>query len=353
MKPINYNVLADRPRVRKATMDGLQTYDRATIDSSGAFLNGELEKLDQTLHMPLVMYSWMRDIDLREDVTAADEVSSFTNSTFAVAAGINGGGSARGGKSWAGKNTTAITGIALDIGKTANPLTIWAEQVQWSLPELVSAQALGRPVDSQKYEGMKLKWNMDADAQVYLGDSTLNFTGLFNNASVTATSVAVGASGSRLWSRKTPSEILADVNSLLNATWAAAGWAVMPDQLRLPPDQYSYIISQLVSSAGNTSILKFLQDNNLVKTSTGRDLNIQPVKWLIGAATGGTVGVADGHNRMVAYTKNINYVRFPMTLLNRTPIQNQGLYQITTYWNRFGVVEFVYPSTVQYADGIG
>ena len=71
------------------------------------------------------------------------------------------------------------------------------------------------------------------------------------------------------------------------------------------------------------------------------------------AATGGTVGVADGHNRMVAYTKNINYVRFPMTLLNRTPIQNQGLYQITTYWNRFGVVEFVYPSTVQYADGIG
>ena len=349
MKPLDFN---KGRAVRQFTMDGLQTFDRATIDSTGAFLNGELERLDQTLHMPLVAYSWMRDIDLREDVSVADEVSSFTNSSFASPAGIANNG-ALGGKSWAGKNTNAITGISLDIGKTANPLTIWAEEISWSIPELMSAERLGRPVDSQKYAGMQLKWNMDADAQVYGGDSSLNFAGLFNNTNITATSVAVGAGGSKLWAKKTPTEILADVNTLINATWAASGWAVMPDQLRLPPDQYSYIVSQLVSQAGNISILKFLMENNLVKTSTGRDLNIQPVKWLIGKATGGTIGTADAHNRMVAYSKNINYVRFPMTLLQRTAIENRGLYQITTYWCRFGVIEFVYPETIQYADGIG
>lgn len=354
MKPMNYNVLADGIRPRgKATMDGLQTYDQATIDSTGSFLNGELERLDQTLHMPLVTYTWMRDIDLREDVSNADEVSSFTNSTFAVAPGINGAGSANGGKSWAGKNTNAITGIALDIGKTANPLTIWAEELQWSLPELMSAEKLGRPVDQQKYAGMQLKWNMDADAQVYVGDSDLGFKGLFNNTSITANAVAVGAGGSKLWSQKTPQEILADVNTLLTNTWAAAGWAVWPDQLRLPPDQFAYIISTIVSAAGNQSILQFLKENNISRASTGKELNIQPVKWLIGAGTGGTIGTADGHNRMVAYSKNVNFVRFPMTLLQRTAIENRGLYQITTYWNRFGVVEFVYPETVQYADGIG
>ena len=30
------------------------TYDRMTIDSTGAVLIGELERLDQTLHEPLV-----------------------------------------------------------------------------------------------------------------------------------------------------------------------------------------------------------------------------------------------------------------------------------------------------------
>lgn len=336
------------------TRDQLMTFDRATIDGAGAFLNGELERLDQTLHLPLVAYTWMRDIKLREDVSVADEYSSFTNSSFSAPGGINNSTGFRGGKSWAAKDTTAISGIGLDIGKTANPLTIWARELSWSIPELMSAEKLGRPVDTQKYAGMQLKWNMDADAQVYVGDIDLNQVGLFNNdAGIVHNAVANGAGGSPLWTQKTPDEILNDVNQLISTTWAAAGWAVIPNQLRLPPDQYNYILSQKVSNAGNVSILQFLRENNLVRASTGGDLNIQPVKWLVGAGTGGTIGTQNGFNRMVAYNDDINYVRFPMTLLNRTPIENRGLYQITTYWCRFGVVEFVYPETLSYADGIG
>ncbi len=33
------------------------TFDQATVDSSGAFLIGELERLDQTLNLPLVGYT--------------------------------------------------------------------------------------------------------------------------------------------------------------------------------------------------------------------------------------------------------------------------------------------------------
>ncbi|MFX7784810.1 major capsid family protein, partial [Acinetobacter baumannii] len=82
-----------------------------------------------------------RDIDLREDVSIADETSSFTNSTFAAA-----GGASPNGKSWIGKDASAIAGIALDIGKTASPLTLWGMQIGWTIPELESAQKLGRPV---------------------------------------------------------------------------------------------------------------------------------------------------------------------------------------------------------------
>ena len=75
--------------VRRAfTRDAMMTYDAATIDSTGSFLIGELERLDPTLHEPLVDVTWSRDIDLRSDVSIGDEVSSFTNSTFAAAGGI-------------------------------------------------------------------------------------------------------------------------------------------------------------------------------------------------------------------------------------------------------------------------
>ena len=61
------------------------TFDQATVDGTGAFLVHELERLDQTLNLPLVNYTWSRDIQLREDVSIADEISSFTNTTFAAA----------------------------------------------------------------------------------------------------------------------------------------------------------------------------------------------------------------------------------------------------------------------------
>lgn len=65
------------------------TFDRATIDSTGAFLIGELERMDQTLNMPLFSYKWSRDMPLRSDVSIADEVSSFTNTNFVGVGGPN------------------------------------------------------------------------------------------------------------------------------------------------------------------------------------------------------------------------------------------------------------------------
>ncbi|WP_276520521.1 major capsid family protein [Burkholderia multivorans] len=165
--------------IRARTRDSMMTFDARTIDSTGAFLVGELERLDQTLHMPLASVTWSRDIDLREDVSIADEVSSFTNSMFAAA-----GGPSPAGKSWVGKDANAIQSLGLDIGKTPNPLTLWGMQIGWTIPELESAQKLGRPVDQQKFEGMQLKHNMDVDEQVYIGDTVIGVTGLVNSTAV-------------------------------------------------------------------------------------------------------------------------------------------------------------------------
>lgn len=332
---------------RHFTRDATYTYDRMTIDSTGAFLIGQLERLDQQLHEPLVDVTWSRDIDIRTDVSPADEISSFTNSTFASA-----GGATSNGLNWISNEGNAVAGPTVDIGKTGQPLRLWGAEVKYTVPELVKAQALGAPIDEQKVTAMNMKRNMDIDQVVYYGDPAMSFTGLFNASAVTNVSnVPNGASSSPLWTSKTPAEILKDINEILTSAWQASAWAVLPNRIMLPPAQYGYIASQLVSTAGTQSILKYVMENNIV-AQRGEKIDILPAKWLIGLGSGGTQGVLSTVDRMVAYRKELNRVRFPMTELQRTPLEYRSLFQITTYWCRLGQIEFPYPTTLAYRDGL-
>lgn len=308
------------------------TFDRKTLDAAGAFLVGELERLDQTLHLPLHSVSWPRDIDLREDVTIADETSSFTVSTFAAV-----GGTKPGGKNWVGAKTTNIPGMAVDIAKVPAPLHLWALELGWSVVELEAAAKLGRPIDTQKYEGMKIKYNMDVDEMVYVGDEEVGATGLCNNP-------AVHAENSTLdWDTATPRQILDDVNDLINAAWERSAFAVVPDQLRLSPRKFARLV-QPVTDAGSMSLLKYIAEQCISNIQNGRPLEIHPLKWLTDR------GVA-GKDRAVVYTRSMEYVRFPLVPLQKTPLEYRGLSQLTVYFGKLGHVEFVYPETLCYMDG--
>jgi hypothetical protein len=326
------------------TRDNAQfTFDAQTADSAGVFLIGELERLDQRLHMPLASVTWTRDIDLREDVTIADEKSSYTNSQFGQVQGIAGSN-----KAWVGKEANAIVAVSLDIGKTVQPLELWAMQLSWTIPELRSAEQMGRPVDQQKYMGMQLKHQMDCDEQVYVGDTVLGMPGLLNHTLLTNTGNALNGN----WAAATPAQILADVNALLNSVWAAAGWAVIPNKLLVTPTEYAILVSTLISTAGNISILKFLLENNLAVTQAGQKLDIQPVKWLLGTNNANTLGVA-ATNSMFAYVQDPMRVRWPYVPMQRTPLEWRTLWQLVTYYGRLGAVELVYPEVCGRRSNLG
>lgn len=331
----------DRKVLRSVrTCDAFQTFDQRTLDSTGSFLIGELERLDPKLHLPLFSCTYTRDIDLRNDVTIADEVSSFSLSNWA-APGMN-----NTGKNWISKEANAISGVALDIGKKATPLTLWGMTASFTIPELESAMRLGRPVDEQKLLAIRNKFQMDTDEQVYIGDTNLGVYGLLNSTDVTPTNVLNDGTGnSTLWANKTADQILRDVNTFLTNAYAASGYAICPNRLLLPPQKFSYLLSQKVSSAGNVSILEFLRINSISYAYNGTPLEVQPVKWLTGRG-------ALSADRMVAYYKDYDYVRFPMTMLMNTPVQFVEIWQRTTYYGRLGAVEIVRPETVAYADGI-
>ncbi len=310
------------------------TFDQATVDGTGAFLIGELERIDQGLNMPLVGFTWSRDVQLREDVSIADDISSFTNSTFAAAGTPN-----PNGKNWIGKDSTAISGPNIDIAKTGFPLTLWGMELGWTVVELAAAAQVGRPIDTQKYDAMQLKWNMDTDEQVYRGDTQLGVRGLTNYLGAALTNAA------KAWAVSTPDEIRASINKVLSDAWAATGYTLVPRDLLLPPEQFALLSSIIVSSAGNQSLLSYLRENTIAYHQNGVPLNIRAVKWLKGAGVGGT-------DRMVAYTNDKKYVRFPMVPLLNVPIQYRGIYQLTTYYGKLGAVESPYPETMAYVDGI-
>ena len=335
------------------------THDGKTVDSSGAFLVGELERLDQTIHAPLVSISYMRDMPLREDVSVADEVSSFTVSTFGSPGGLGTGQTAVSGMSWIGKNSTTINRVSVDIGKVTQPLSPWGLELAYDIFELESAAKVGRPIDQQKYDAIKMKHQMDIDQMVYYGDVSRGFYGLVNSNNrtgpdaVTAVSnVPNGAGGTTQWTTKTPAEILADFNLALVTAWANSGYAVIPNEVLLPTSQFGFISTELVSIAGSISLLKYIRDNNLLTTAGVGPLDIFPSKWCNGAGQGGTIGSLGTVDRMITYDRDKERVRYPMTMLAQTPIQYDGLWHKRTSFCKLGVLEIVYPETIDYLDGL-
>jgi hypothetical protein len=294
------------------------------------------------LYEPLVSVSWARDIKLRAGISMSNESTSFIRSAFAAPGSLQ---NSQGNMPWISAETSAIPGVSVNGNKLVQPLRPLAREISYTSVELERSQLTGQPIDVQKMDALNILYQMNTDQMVYVGSDDVSATGLLNCPDVTADTVANGISGSPLWSQKTADEILADVNALLEASWAASAYAVCPSKLLLPPLQFSYIASQKVSSAGNVSILEFLRMNSIALSINGSSLDIQPVKWLPGLGAGDT-------DRMVVYTNSEDRVRFPMVPIRRETAYYEGIRFIAPYLWAFGVMEVVYPETIRYADGI-
>lgn len=310
-------------------------------DSTLSYFINQLDNFDQRLYEPLYSVSWARDIKLRSDVSMANESTSFTRSTYG-ALGTQGAT----GKPWIAQNSNTLPGVSVDGERIVSPLRLLGREISYTSVELERSMLTGQPLDTQKFDALNNMQQMSTDEMVYVGDTDNGAEGLINSTLVTSSTVALNAGAtSTLWINKTADEIILDINSLLEATWLATGYAVCPDKLLVPPAQYALIASQKVSDAGNLSILQYCEQNSISLKVNGRPLDIQPLKWATGAGAGST-------DRMIAYTNAENRVRFPMVPIRReTPYYHAISYNAPYIW-AYGEVEFVYPETIQYADGI-
>lgn len=317
----------------------LKAQDAATAGGL-AFLVGELEKRDPKLREPLTSVTWPRDIVVKTGGGWVESTSAH-NVSYASTAGDDGG--------IIGGQTNNIPIMQADIGKDVYKVFSWAHILKVPFVDQGKLQNIGRSLDDILDKGIRLNHDKTIDRNVYLGFPNYGTYGLVNNPSVTRASAPNGAVGTSTWATKTPDEILADVNQIMNDTWAASEYDLtgMANHILIPPSQYSRLVREKVSSAGNISILNFLLENNIGKNQ-GIDLFIAPCRWCIGAGQGGT-------DRMVAYANDEDRVQFDQTVqLSRVMTQPdvKEVAYLTAYASQFGQVKFLYLQPAKYYDGI-
>lgn len=312
-----------------------------TYDGTLAYMVSQLDALDPKLYEPLYNVTWGRDIKLRSGVNFGNDSTSFVRVSY----GANGTQNIS-GMPFISANATDLEGVSVDGERVVLPMRLLGRELAYSSVELERSQLLGNSIDTQKFNALNISYQMSTDQMVYVGCKELaaTCTGLLNNGDITV------KAASKTWKTATADEILDEINSAIEAAWKESAYTSCPNKLLLPPAQFALLAGKKVGDVGTTSLLTYIEDNSIALRVNGVKLDVQPVKWLSGLGTGSTT--ASPVDRAMVYTNAEDKVRFPLVPIRRETPYYKGINFIAPYIWAFGEVEFVYPETALYIDGI-
>ena len=318
--------------------------DSAGIASGEAFLTSELEKRDMIVRTPLTSFTYSRDIPVRVGGGWAEFVSAMQ-----VGYGISGGSDDNLFHS-GGSNGIPMVQADFSKGLYKTHMIAAGTRVMWI--DMQRRNMTGRNLDSLLRDGLRMTYDKHMYANVSAGFSRYGTTGLVNNTDVTimdASSNGAASNPSTAWKKKTPDQILQDVNDVILAGWKRSEYDldVVPNHIIMPYEQYNYIATTKVTELAEKTILTFLMDNN-VAGKNGSDLFIGASSWCKGAGD-------DGADRMVVYCNKEKYIAVdelvPLTRAMTSPNTTDFCYD-TAYAGNLSEVEVFYDQTITYMDGI-
>jgi len=216
----------------------------------------------------------------------------------------------------------------------------------YSLEELNQARMLGHDLTADKAKSARRAYEEMVEDIAFVGDADKGFQGLLNNSTVSRADVANGVSTTPQWTTKTPDEILVDINAALSGVWIASKTVEMADTLLLPLAQYSLLATKRMASDVSTTILTWIEQNNIYTKVTGQKLMIRAMRQLTTAGNGGTA-------RMVAYRRapDVLKLHIPMPLQFLAPQQDVFTFLVPGMF-RLGGVDIRLPGAVRYYDAI-
>ena len=158
--------------------------------------------------------------------------------------------------------------------------------------------------------GVDLKLNNIA----WFGDAAHGLTGFLGNANIANVVIpADGTGSSKLFSTKTPDQIIRDMNSLINEVNVNTNGVEMPDTVLMAPAVYDILESTPKSQYSDRTILEFL-----------RGAHPEVTRWMkIGELTGAGTGSTD---MIVAGVFRPEYIRMESPVrFDQLPVQYRNL----------------------------
>lgn len=210
----------------------------------------------------------------------------------------------------------------------------------YNFQELKAAIYAQMPLEQRRANATRRAIAQLENSIALFGDTEYNLQGFFNAANITSVTIAAtGTGSSKLWSTKTPDQILIDMNLVANSVVSTTLGVEIPDTMILPLVNYNYIASTARSANSDTTILNyFLQNNPYIKM----------VEWVNELATAGASGVT----RMMAYRRDPEVLTLEIPSdFEQHELEKRGLEYVIDCTERCAGVIVYYPLAIAYGDG--
>ncbi|MDR1534627.1 MAG: DUF2184 domain-containing protein [Planctomycetota bacterium] len=195
-------------------------------------------------------------------------------------------------------------------------------------------------------EIMRMACERHVEGVYFYGDPVVGFLPFLDFPGVPEAVAAAGAGGYTDWARKTPDEILADLNTALSAIWVNSRQVHVPNTIYLPPGHLGYIASTPRSANSDTTILGYFLKNNLFTNQGLGEVTVAALPYL------GTAGVSGAARMIACERKGDNFLMpFPLPFELLAPQYTDLNIKLFAEY-KFGAVHLPYPQAFLYTDGI-
>lgn len=207
--------------------------------------------------------------------------------------------------------------------------------------EVRAAAMANKPLETLKASAARRAVREKENSIAWTGDDSHGIIGFLNNTNIPVVAAPAGAGGT-LWSTKTPDEMLEDVSTLVSTIRTQSKGIHSGDTLLLPIAQYTLITTLPRSANSDTTVYKFILENDAY--------GIRQIDWLNELSNAFVSGTKDG---MVLYEKDPEVLenRIPLEMVIH-PVQEKGLEFLIPVEARNGGVVIRYPLACAFMTGI-
>lgn len=338
---LDAQTIAGNPWV-KQYLDGQNTINVPAefrdADGGIAFYISQLAQIEQTIYAtPYADITYLQDIPIVSGIP--EHANHWVYRSY----------DGRGMGAFIGANASDLPRVAQSAKLHTVPLNYGGIECHYSLDELRTTASQNMPIDTMQQQLAYRAYEEHSQKVAYFGDSQLGMSGLLNHPNVIVTKASVN------YTTATGQELFNMLNDPLFDIIKLSKNYHMPNTVRVFPDLWKRMNSELMTGYSDTTVMEFFKTNNAYTLMTGQEIDIQ-VRFQLTAAelkAGGVVNAGDGEqkDRVLIYEKNDRNlgVAKPIPFRMLAP-QNKGLAVSVPAEYKISGTEIRYPLSAIYLD---